>query len=105
MKFRGILAAKSVIFQRFNQFITDRVIIVVFTVRNEVASVIFTGVCLSTWGGSLLPGGGAWSGGVMPGPGGWCLARGGLLWGALVSGGSAPGGAWSRGGGWYPSMH
>ena len=79
-----------------------------FTVRNEVAKVIFLQVCVCPQGG------GAWLGGSgpggVPGPRGVCSqevpAPGGRVWsgGCLVLGGSAPeGGVCSWGGGGIPA--
>ena len=95
--------------------------VLIFTVRNEVAKVVFLQVCVcpqrATWsrgvsapGGCLLPGGvcsggclvlgGAWSWQV-PGLGG-CVCSGGVS----APGGRVPGprGVCSQWG-WYPSMH
>ena len=68
----------------------------IFTVRNEVAKVMFLQVCVCPQGRGVPGPGGIWSWG-------WGLLLGG---GHLVPVGSAPGGggAWSQKG-WYPSMH
>ena len=59
----------------------------IFTVRNEVAKVMFLHLCVCPQGGMPGLGDGGSGRGRWPGPGGGCL----------VPGGPGPGGAWSQG--------
>ena len=73
--------------------------LVIFTVRNEVAKVMFSQACVCPQGGEAGPGG-TWCSGGDSGPG-WCLLLGGgclVLGGSWSSGGCLVGGS---GGAWY----